>query len=719
MGISVVQRSKKTVPTDHADPLAMLFFARSIAVVGASRSDDSIGGRPIKYLLKYGYSGKIYPVAPKYDSISGLQCYASVRDIPGPVDLAILAVSAARIPGVIEDCAAKGVPTVVIFSSGFAELGEDGRQAQARLVQRAEQLGVRICGPNSMGTMNLRSGLTATFSAVLERTHRAGPIALVSQSGMYGAYILAQATALDLGLGLFATTGNEADIELSEVLEHVVRDSETRAVLAYVEQVRDGDAFVRAAETALEHDRPVVIIKVGRSDIGARTARSHTGAIVGSYDSYQAMFRQFGLISVDTIDDMLDIAKLLEFSIFPAGKRVGIISLSGGAAVMLADSCAASGLEVPTLSEEVQARLKRRVPFAGVANPIDATGQLFNDPEIFPEFLRALVDQEDTDVLVLFFGQMIGYVEGLGSIVVSESVKAARDSSKPFVMVAMPGDGRAAQMLKEGGIPHFTDPDRAIRAVAALANYRERREILLRRKQTGRKVALSAIPRAEVDTELGAKKFLAEHGIRVTREHLAQSPEEAVCHAETIGYPVVLKVNSPDIAHKTEVDAVRLDLHDASAVKRAFDEILRSVADRLPDAEVRGVLVQEMVSPGVELILGVKRDPVFGHMVLCGLGGIYAELLRDVALRRAPVDQETAAEMVRELRGYWLLEGARGREAADIDALIDTIVTLSNIAVGARDWIEELDINPLIALSRGRGCVVADALIQRISENGQ
>ena len=717
----MVQRSENTHPTDQADPradpLAMLFHARSIAVVGASQAEESVGGRPIKYLLQYGFGGDIYPVTPKYASISGFQCYASVRDIPGPVDLALLAVSAARIPEVLEDCAAKGVPTVLIFSSGFAELGEEGREAQARLVQRAAQLGVRICGPNSMGTMNLRTGLTATFSAVLEHTHPPGPIALVSQSGMYGAYILAQATALDLGLGLFATTGNEADIHLSELLEYVVRDPETRAVLAYVEQVRDGDAFVHAAETALEQDRPIVVIKVGKSEVGARTAQSHTGAIVGSHDSYEAVFRQYGLISVDTVDEMLDIAQLIDFGIFPAGKRVGIISLSGGAAVMLADACVASGLEVPTLPEEVQADLKQRVPFAGVANPIDATGQLFNDPDFYKDFLRALVDQEDIDTLVLFFGQMIGYVEELGSTVVGESVKAARDSGKPFVMVAMPGDGRAAEMLKEGGIPHFTDPDRTIRAIAALADYVERREILLRRIRNSEKVDLSPIHRAEVDTEFEAKRFLAQHGIRVTREHLAQSPEEAVRHAESIGYPVALKVNSPDILHKTEVDAIRLNLHNSAAVKGAFAEIMRSVEDRCPDAVVRGILVQEMVPPGLELILGVKNDPVFGPMVLCGLGGIHTEILRDFTMRRAPVDRETAAEMLRELRGYKLLEGARGVEAADIDALIETVVNLSNLAVRAGEWIEELDINPLIALSQGSGCIVADALIQHIPQN--
>ncbi len=712
------RQTEETLPADQADPLAMLFSARSIAVVGASRSEDSIGGRPIKYLRRYGFDGRIYPVTPRYDSVGGLRCYASVRDIPGPVDLALLAVSAGRAPEILEDCAAKGVPTVILFSAGFAELGDGGREAQARLVERAERLGVRICGPNSMGTINLRSGLTATFSAVLERTHRAGPLALVSQSGMYGAYILAQATALDLGLGLFATTGNEADIELSEVLDHFVRDPETRAVLAYVEQIRDGDAFVRAAETALEEDRPVVIVKVGKSDVGARTARSHTGAIVGSHDAYEAVFRQYGLISVDTVDEMLDIARLVDYGIFPTGNRVGIVSLSGGAAVMLADACAASGLEVPALPEDVQAGLKRRVPFAGVTNPIDATGQLFNEPDIYKEFLGALVAQENIDTLVLFFGQMIGYVEELGSTVAGESVKAARDSGKPFVMVAMPGDGRAARMLKEGGIPHLTDPDRAVRAVAALATYVERRETLLRRRRTARGVDIAPIPRAEVDTEFGAKTFLAGHGIRVTRERLARTPAEAVSRAGALGYPVALKVDSPDIAHKTDVGAVRLGLHDAASVEGAFGEILRAVADRVPDAEVRGVLVQEMVPPGIEVILGIKRDPVFGPMILCGLGGIHAELLRDFALRRAPVDRETADEMLRELRGYPLLAGARGGEAADVDALIDTIVGLSRIAVGTRAWIEELDINPVIVLPRGSGCVVADALIRGRSGNG-
>jgi acetate---CoA ligase (ADP-forming) len=708
----VVQRRKETSPSDPIDPLAMLFDARSVAMVGASPAPGSINGRPIRYLLQNGFSGKIYPVTPKYDFIGELQCYPSVRDIPGPVDLAILAISAARVPDIIEDCAAKGIRTVIVFSSGYAELGEDGRQAQERLVEQAKRLGIRICGPNSMGTINLRTGLTATFSTVVERSYRTGPIALVSQSGMYAAYILAQAGALDVGVGLFATTGNEGDIHLSEVLEHAVNDPETGAVLAYVEQVRDGDAFIQAAETALEQDCPIVTIKVGRSDVGARTAQSHTGAIAGSHDAYAAVFKQFGLIAVDTVDAMLDIAQLIEHAVFPTGKGVGIVSLSGGAAIMLADSCAESGLQVPTLPDEVQAELKALIPFAGVANPIDATGQLFNQPDAYKGFLRALVDQKDTQSVVMFFGHMIGFAEELGTMVVADTVEAARDCAKSFVMVAMPGDGRAAQMLKDGGIPHFTDPDRAIRALGALADYVERREILLRRKQNASALDLAPIPRAEVGTESAAKGFLAEHGIRVTREHLAGSAEEAVRHAENIGYPVVLKVNSPDILHKTEVDAIRLDLRDAPAVEGAFEEILRAVESRSPDAKVLGVSVQEMVPPGIEMILGVKRDPVFGPMILCGLGGIHAEILRDFALRRAPIDRETAAEMVGELRGFALLEGARGSDVADIDAVIDTIVDLSTIAFRGRQWIEELDINPLIVLSRGRGCIVADALIE-------
>ena len=713
-GPHLIQKNNNNPLTDSEspkiNPLAMLFQARSIALVGASQVEDSVGGRPIKYLQKYGFDGRIYPVTPRYEAINGLQCYASVREIPDPVDLALLAVSAARIPDVLEDCAAKGIPTVLIFSSGFAELGDEGREAQVRLVNEARNHGVRICGPNSMGTMNLRSGLTATFSAVLEHNHRPGSMALISQSGMYGAYILAQATTADIGFGLFATTGNEADIELAELLQYVVSEPETKSVLAYVEQIRDGDAFVQAAESALEQGRPIVIIKVGRSDVGARAAQSHTGAIAGSDEAYKAVFRQHGLIAVDTVDEMLDIAQLIDYGIFPEGNRVGIISLSGGAAIMIADACAASGLEVPTLPQEVQLSLKKRVPFAGVANPIDATGQLFNDPDFYKDFLGTLVKQPDIDSIVLFFGQMIGYVEDLGITVVQESVKAARSCGKPFAMVAMPGDGRAATLLREGGIPHFTDPERTIRAIAAVTSYTERRKTLLARRRKAGNIDLSPIDRVEVDTELGAKKFLSDHGLHVTREHLATSSETAVGHAYNIGYPVALKVNSPDIAHKTEVNAIKLGLGNELEVKRAYEEIMQTVGDRCPNAEVRGILVQEMIRGGLELILGVKHDPVFGPMVMCGFGGIHAEVLRDFSLRQAPVEQDTAAEMLSELRGYSILEGTRGKGPVDIAAVIDAVVKLSWIAVRTREWIKELDINPLIALPEGQGCVVADAL---------
>lgn len=706
------ERTKTSSSTDPIDPLSMLFEARSIAIVGASQAMETINGKPIKYLLESRFDGDIYPVTPKYDEIGGLKCYPSVRDIPGTVDLAVLAVSAARVPQILEDCVAKGIPAAVVFSSGFAELGDEGRAQQTRAMDIANQAGMRICGPNSMGTVNLRTGLIATFSTIAARTHRVGPLALISQSGMYASYILAQASELGLGFGLFATTGNEGDVNLAEVIEYAVHDAETSAVLAYVEEVRDGDAFVQAAEAGLEQDRPIVMIKVGRSDVGARTAQSHTGAIAGSHDAYEAVFRQHGIIAVDTIDEMLDIAQLIEYGVFPAGKRVGILSLSGGAAIMLADSSTAWGLEVPTLPDDVQAELKQQIPFAGVANPIDATGQLFNQPEAYGHFLQALIDQPDIDSLVFFFGHLFAYDDDLGSRVVADTVDAKQRSDKPFVMLATPGDGKPADMLRDGGIPCFADPDRAMRAVAAVANYVERRQVLLARKRNAGMIDRSPLPPSEVDTEFGAKYFLAEHGIRVTREAIATTSAEAVQHAESIGFPVVLKVNSPDIPHKTEVGGIRLDLSDGAAVEAAFDGIMDSVKGLSPDADIQGVSVQEMVPAGLELILGVKRDPVFGPMVLCGLGGIHAETMRDFSLRGAPVDRETAAEMLGDLRGYALLEGVRGREPVDIDAVVDAIVALSIIAVRAGDWIDELDINPLIALPRGQGCVVADALIR-------
>ncbi|MCC5857793.1 MAG: acetate--CoA ligase family protein [Ectothiorhodospiraceae bacterium] len=696
--------------TLSGDPL---FHARSVAVVGASAKLGTIGGRPVKYLQAYGYRGAIYPVNPKYDEIAGLQAYASLSAIPGPVDMAILAVPARSIPEALKECAEKGVRVAVIFSSGYAEVSGDGAAAQEALAESARQLGVRVLGPNAMGVMNLHNGLMATFSAVLERDHRAGPLGLVSQSGAYGAYIMAQGREMGLGFSQFTSTGNEADLDLGELALRTLEDPETRAVLCYIEQIRDGQAFLGACRRSLDLGKPLVVIKVGRTEQGARAAQSHTGAMAGSYETYEAVFRQCGALSVGSVEEMLDIAQMVELGVRPGGRRTGILSISGGAGVLLVDACQAEGLHAPELPEAVQARMRAHVPFAGVANPVDFTPQVLNNPDVYADFLEALCEYEEIDTLIIFLAHTIQYEERLGLRLVDETEHALKRFGKPIIVVAQSDPGTAvSRRLREAGIPCFEDPSRAVRAVAALQRFQDLREAYLK---SGAPTSPVPIPKADVSTEQKAKRFLAEHGLTVTREALATSRDEAAVLAADIGFPVALKLSSPDIAHKSDIGGVRLGLSDSETVKEAYDGILADATAGAPESRVDGVLVQEMVPPGVELILGGKQDPVFGPMVLCGLGGVFTEVLKDFVMRPAPIGIAAAKEMLGELRGFALLEGVRGRQPADIDSAAKAISGLSHIVAGASDWLQELDLNPLIVLGEGQGCVVADAFI-RVSD---
>ena len=479
---------------------------------------------------------------------------------------------------------------------------------------------------------------------------------------------------------------------------------DTRAVLAYVEGLRNGDAFRASARQALERACPLLAVKVGRSESGARAALSHTGSLAGAHAAYQAVFRQMGVVAAPTVDAMLDAARLVQSGFMPAGRRIGLLSMSGSGGVLMADDCEAHGLEVPELSASVQARMKEVIPFAGVSNPVDFTAQVLNEPESYGEFLDLMLTEGEFDAFIIFFAHIISYAEEFGIAMAEKTVAAARHSGKPFVMVAMTAGSAAGDILDAAGIPSFHDPSRAVAAVAALAHYAERRPDLLVRLDETAAMDRTPIEPQAVETEDLAKAFLARHGLTVTREAVAVSADEAAARAAEIGFPVALKVLSPEIQHKTEVGGVKLGLADAAAVRAGYDSIAT-------DTGVADVLVQEMAT-GLELILGLKRDPVFGPMVLCGLGGIHAEVMRDVALRHAPVDHATAAEMLQDLAGYALLEGSRGAEPCDTQSVIDAIVALSQLGARAA-WIEELDVNPLMVGPRGRGCLVADALIVR------
>jgi acyl-CoA synthetase (NDP forming) len=685
--------------------LGALFAPRSIAIVGASVDATRIGGRPVDYLRSFGYSGAIYPVNPHRAEIQGLRAYASLSAIDAAVDLAVVAVPAAQVLATLEEAVATGVKAVVLFSSGFAEVDEAGRAEQARITTLARASGMRIVGPNCLGIMSGVSNVYATFSPVPQTGRaRRGSIALASQSGAFGAYAYYLARERGLGLSHWITTGNEADVELADAIAFFATDPETRVILAYCEGVRDGPRFIAALEAARAAGKPVAITKVGRTAIGAQAAASHTAALAGEDAVYDAVFAQYGAIRARSVEEMFDLGYAFSAAGSRRGERSAIVTVSGGVGVLMADEAIECGLALHEPSAEAQATIRERIPFAATRNPIDVTGQVGNDHSLWSFLLDALLRDGRFDAVCLFFSvTTLAPAVGPLNLALCRWLRATYPNVLPIVVSALTDALRAE--FEAMGCLCFTDPTRAIRAFAAIARF-------------GTDASSSAPPVVEplalsagAFSEPEALGLLGRHGVPVIPHAVATSPADAACHADRLGYPVVLKVVSRGIPHKTEAGGVRLRLGNAAEVERAYAEIIAAARDYAPAARIDGVLVAPMISGGVECILGVQRDPVFGPVVMVGLGGIHVEVLKDVAFRRAPFDAAEARRMIDALRGKALFEGVRGAPAVDVDALATTLAALSCFAAAAGDTLASLDLNPFVVRPRGQAPVALDALI--------
>lgn len=702
------------------DYMKSFFEPASIAIIGASDDPRKPGGRPQRALTNKGYQGKIYPVNPKYQQVMGLTCYPSLMEIPGPVDLVIISVPAAGVYQALEQCAAKGVKAAVIFTSGFAETGHQGRLAQQQILDLARQHGIRLCGPNSLGLINTQNGVAASFAWIVDAPDVGnGTLGFVTQSGAFGALIYAQALHSGIGLNYFVSVGNEADLEFADFVGYMVQDDATLAIGGYMEGAKDGDKLRQVAEQAAEAGKPLLLLKVGQSKAGARAASSHTGSLAGEDRIYEAFFRQTGIVRIEAPEELISFMPLFLAGRLPRGRNVALINTSGGSGVTLADSCERLGLTVPALGERTRARMEKVMPFyASAQNPVDMTAAYVTNPEILITCLQALAEDEDVDMIMANFDLKEPYGEEIARMV----IEVYQQLGKPLVVApwVLPGtdEGEGVRALRRAGIPLLLDMNQTVKALAHLANYAEfltkrgqqayripepgEQARALARRCTGLKGALS---------EGQSKEVLAAFGIPVSQGGLAVTREEAVVLAEQIGYPVVLKIDSPDISHKTEAGGVLLDLKSAQAVQEAYDKILDNVRNYNPAARINGVLVQEMLPQGIEVIVGITNDDVFGPTVMFGLGGIFVEVLQDVAFRVAPFSPGDALEMIREIKGYRVLEGVRGGPPADLEALVEVLVRVSELAVVLGDRIEELDINPLVVYPAGQGVRAADALL--------
>jgi acetyltransferase len=697
---------------------------RSIAVIGASQNFDSISGKPIRFLKEQDYEGKVFPINPKYEELGGYKCYKSVKDVPGEIDLALVAVNYKLVLPMLQQCVEKGVKFATVFASGFAESGEEGKVMQEQMRELARESGMPICGPNCQGSVSLKDHAIGGFSASMGiKPLRVGPIGYVTQSGALGYSIFSLALESGIGFSFVASTGNEVDLHTLDFMEYMLEDPDTRMVISYLEGIKDGKQFLRLADRGLELGKPIVSLKAGRSEIGQKAASSHTASLTGSDAVCDAFFRQKGIIRANDIEDMIDIAALMQsIPELPAGKRLGIITTSGGGGILVADEASDLGLAIPDLDEKTTKAIEAVIPPYGSAlNPVDITAQVINTAEDFVKVLEAMLAYSEIDALVIVVTQITGEP---GKLMAEDIVKISKQTKKPITVAWTTSDvlvGDNLNLLMRGGVQVYKSPVRAVKAMGHLMNYAAFRDEYLSWPKAGsdedaaakaKESAIELLSSAESNlTEHQGKQLLNLYDIPITEEDVATTEEEAVSIGERVGFPLALKIDSPDILHKTEAGGLKLNITNKEELIKAFNEVLENCKNYKLDARINGVLVQQMVSGGTEVIVGVNNDPQFGPTIMFGLGGIFVEILKDVSLRIAPVGKEEAMKMIKEIKGFKVLAGARGRAKADIDAIADVLVKVSHMAVDLEEQVKELDINPLLVLPEGQGVRVADALV--------
>ncbi len=693
----------------RTSPISSLLTPRSIALVGASDDVTRIGGRPLRYLREAGYQGAIYPVNPKHQVVQGLKSYNSILDLPESPDVAVLAVPASGTLAAVRDCAERGVKVATIFSAGFAETDESGRAIQAEIAEIAARSGLRLLGPNCLGAFNSRIGYYGTFSAILDGALiEPGPVAVVSQSGAYGSHIAHLARQRGLGISYWVTTGNESDIDVAEALRWVVEQPDVNVVMAYAEGIRDSRTFIEALEIARQRKKAIVLMKVGRSEVGAHAVSSHTAALAGSDAVFDAVFRQFGVWRAKTTAEQLDIAYACARGRYPSSNRLGIFTLSGGFGIQMADDAQEAGLDVAPMPEAAQDELKVMLPYASPRNPVDATAQALTDLPLMTRYMSTMLEKGSYDFFTGIFGAGPASPTFAGKL--RDALEAASAASKNTILsLTMSAPRDIVRSYEDKGFLVHEDGTALMTALGALVHFRQSFD----RRDSALPVA-SGKPVSFLTPSLSehvAKRILAEIGIPFPDEILCTEGEDAGAVASRVGFPVVLKIASPDIAHKTEIGGVVVGVKDEQEARAAAAAILERAGKAQPAAKIDGILVAPMIGEGLEVIAGVARDPVFGPVVMFGLGGIFVEVLKDVTFRVAPFGVEEATRMIRDIRGRSMFDGVRGKAPTDIGPLAQLLSSLSVFAATNADTIESIDLNPIRLLEDGARPVALDALI--------
>lgn len=692
----------------QGSPLGSLLHPRSVAVIGASDDPLRIGGRPIAYMLQQGYTGKLLPVNPKRDRIQGLAAYASVADLPETPDVAIVAVAAELTPQVIHDLGARGTPVAIVFSAGFAEMGEAGAALERRMLAAARATGIRVLGPNTLGAINPRIGFYGSFTSVVEGGFpAAGRVGIASQSGAYGSHILGLARNCGIGVSSVAISGNESDITLGELVQAFVDDPDTDVIAVYSEGVRDGASLLAALEAARQARKPVVMMKVGTSAIGSAAAQSHTASIAGDDAVTDAILAEYGVVRARSTEHLLDVARLATRRVYPVGNSLGVITVSGGAGVIISDAAEAVGLPMPEMPADAQRRLKEMIPFSSPRNPVDCTAQFLNDLSITERFTETMIEAGRYQSILGFFTYTVNAESIADRLRAQLKAISAKHPDRLFVLSILASPERMRD-YEQDGFTVFEDPARAVAAIHAMGQFGE----AFARPPRAPAPELPPIPLpGRTPSEAEAKRILAQAGIAAAPERVCATAGEAADAAQALGYPVVMKILSPDILHKSEIGGVLLDVRDADAARAGFGTLIDRARQAAPQARIEGVLVARQLTGGVECILGIQRDPVFGPVAMFGLGGIFVEILQDVVLRPCPFGEDVAEAMIRAIQGAPLLLGARGKPPVDVPALAAMLSRLSVFAHQAGERLASIDLNPVFALPEGQGAYAADAVI--------
>ncbi len=683
------------------DAIQALLHPQSIAVIGASSDFNKISGRTLKALVDKKYAGRILSVNPKYQTLLDLPCYPDVASIPGTVDLAVVAVPAKHVPDTVRELGKKGVKAAVVFSSGFSEVGGDGIRLEAELKKAIKDSGVRILGPNCLGLVNVAENVMATFSQFSLGPTPDGPAAFVTQSGALGTATAGTARKRGLNFGYFVNTGNEVDVQFVDIMRAIIAEDRIKVGAGYIEGLKNGPGLLEVAEDALQRAKPLVLTKVGRTRAGARAIASHTGSLAGEDAVFDGVIRQRGIIRARSDEQLLDFVDIFSQCALPGGKGIGFITRSGGAGALMADRAEELGLDVTMLGAETTAALRKVVPaFGSISNPVDITAQGLVNPALMRDSLKILLSDAKVDAAVVW----LSFTDKYAEVTVQSFVEAKAQTDKPFIVCWMGMPDVAVPLMRAAGISYLRSAEAAVDALAALMRYAEARRNWLS-DQPAR--AALQLPKPALPATAGAvgsiegQALLQSFNVPTAAARLAKTADEAVTAAKALGYPVVLKIESPDILHKTEAQGVVLNLGDDAAVRSTFSALIANAKSYKSDVRIAGVLVQAMAKGDVELVIGLKRDPTFGPVVMVGLGGVLIEVFKDVVFRAAPVTEAEALRMLDELKCKVMLDGVRGKPPVNKTALAQMISAVSCFGAAAGPRLAELDLNPVLAGPQG------------------